>query len=89
MGRTVAGGRGRALPLGAQPDLPCRAPDRRGGGWLFLSLRLLAYAGAMAVLFHLFVTGYEEPTLRRRFGRTYLEDQGMVPRWIPRRPRHG
>jgi protein-S-isoprenylcysteine O-methyltransferase Ste14 len=43
----------------------------------------------MAVLFHLFVTGYEEPTLRRRFGRTYLEDQGMVPRWIPRRPRHG
>jgi protein-S-isoprenylcysteine O-methyltransferase Ste14 len=50
--------------------------------------RLLAYAVAMAV-FHLFVTGYQEPTLRRRFGRTYLEDQGMVPRWIPRRPRHG
>jgi protein-S-isoprenylcysteine O-methyltransferase Ste14 len=54
-----------------------------------LSLPLLAYAGAMAVLFHLFVTGYEEPTLRRHFGRTYLEYQRMVPRWIPRRPRHG
>ena len=60
-----------------------------GEAWLFLSLPLLAYAGAMAVLFHLFVTGYEEPTLRRHFGRTYLEYQHMVPRWIPRRPRHG
>jgi protein-S-isoprenylcysteine O-methyltransferase Ste14 len=54
-----------------------------------MSLPLLAYAGAVAVLFHLFVTGYEEPTLRRRFGSTYLESQRMVPRWIPRRPRHG
>jgi hypothetical protein len=54
-----------------------------GEAWLFLSLPLLAYAGAMAVLFHLFVTGYEEPTLRRHFGRTYLEYQRMVPRWIP------
>ncbi|HZD73658.1 MAG TPA: isoprenylcysteine carboxylmethyltransferase family protein [Actinomycetota bacterium] len=60
-----------------------------GEAWLFLSPRLLAYAGAMAVCFHLFVTGYEEPTLRRRFGSTYLEYQRKVPRWIPRRPRHG
>ncbi|HZD71099.1 MAG TPA: isoprenylcysteine carboxylmethyltransferase family protein [Actinomycetes bacterium] len=57
-----------------------------GQAWLFLSLRLLAYAGAMAVLFHLFVTGYEEPTLRRRFGSTYLQYQRKVPRWIPRPP---
>jgi hypothetical protein len=48
-----------------------------------MSLPLLAYAAAMAVLFHLFVTGYEEPTLRRRFGGTYLEYQPTVPRWIP------
>jgi protein-S-isoprenylcysteine O-methyltransferase Ste14 len=60
-----------------------------GEAWLFLSLRLLAYAVAMAVLFHLLVTGYEEPTLHRRFGSTYPEYQRMVPRWIPRRPRHG
>jgi protein-S-isoprenylcysteine O-methyltransferase Ste14 len=60
-----------------------------GEAWLFLSLGLLAYAGAMAVLFHLFVTGYEEPTLWRRFGRTYLEYQRMGPRWIPCRPRQG
>jgi protein-S-isoprenylcysteine O-methyltransferase Ste14 len=60
-----------------------------GEAWLFMSLALLAYATAMAVLFHLFVTGYEEPTLRRRFGTTYLEYQRTVPRWIPRRPRQG
>lgn len=60
-----------------------------GEAWLFLSLPLLAYAGAMAVCFHLFVIGYEEPTLRRRFGSTYLEYQRTVPRWIPRPPRRG
>ena len=38
-----------------------------GEAWLFMSLWLLAYAGAMAVFFHLFVTGYEERALRRRF----------------------
>ena len=38
-----------------------------GEAWLFMSLWLLAYAGTMAVFFHLFVTGYEERALRRRF----------------------
>ncbi len=59
-----------------------------GQAWLFLSLPLLAYAAAMAVFFHLFVTGYEEPRLRRRFGTAYLDYQRTVPRWIPRPPRH-
>jgi protein-S-isoprenylcysteine O-methyltransferase Ste14 len=57
-----------------------------GEAWLFMSLPVLAYAGAMAVFFHLFVTGYEERRLGRRFGRTYLEYRREVPRWIPRRP---
>jgi Phospholipid methyltransferase len=57
-----------------------------GEAGLLESLRLLAYAGVMAVFFHLFVTGYEERTLRRRFGRGYLEYRHTVPRWIPRRP---
>jgi hypothetical protein len=57
-----------------------------GEAWLFLSLRLLAYAGVMAVFFQLFVTGYEERTLARRFGRSYLEYRSTVPRWIPRPP---
>ncbi len=59
-----------------------------GEAWLFLSPPLLAYAGAMAVFCHLFVTGYEERTLSRRFGRAYLEYRRTVPRWIPRRPRN-
>ena len=60
-----------------------------GEAWLFLSLPLLAYAGAMAVFFHLFVTGYEEPALHSRFGTTYAEYRCTVPRWIPHPPRHG
>jgi hypothetical protein len=40
----------------------------------------------MAFCFHLFVAGYEERTLARRFGRAYLEYRRAVPRWIPRRP---
>ena len=54
--------------------------------WLFTSPRLLAYAAAMAACFHLFVTGYEERTLARRFGPAYREYRRAVPRWIPRKP---
>ena len=43
----------------------------------------------MAVFCHLFVIGYEEPTLRRRFGETYVEYRRTVPRWIPRPARRG
>ncbi len=55
-----------------------------GEAWLFRSVPLLVYAAAMAVVFHLFVVGYEEPTLRRRFGDAYLEYRHRVPRWLPR-----
>jgi protein-S-isoprenylcysteine O-methyltransferase Ste14 len=58
-----------------------------GEAWLFTSLPLLAYAAAMAVFFHLFVVGYEERALRRRFGRCYAEYQSNAARWIPRAPR--
>src|SRR5258705_4949127 len=58
-----------------------------GEAWLFMSLPVVAYAGAMTVFFHLFVTGYEERRLGR-FGRTYLEYRGEVPAWGPRPPRH-
>src|SRR5512146_895701 len=57
-----------------------------GEAWLFLVPSLVMYAAAMAVFFHLFVIGYEEPTLRRTFGETYLEYVRTVPRWIPRPP---
>jgi hypothetical protein len=42
----------------------------------------------MAVFSHLFVTGYEERALRRRFGAAYTDYRQAVPRWIPRPPRH-
>ncbi len=58
-----------------------------GEAWLFLSPPLLLYSASMAIFFHLFVIGYEEPTLRRRFGETYEEYVRTVPRWIPRPPR--
>jgi protein-S-isoprenylcysteine O-methyltransferase Ste14 len=55
-----------------------------GESWLFLSVPLLIYAGEAAIVCHLFVIGYEEPTLRRRFGEAYAEYRRTVPRWIPR-----
>jgi protein-S-isoprenylcysteine O-methyltransferase Ste14 len=60
-----------------------------GEAWLWWSLPVLAYAGAMAVFCHVFVTGYEERRLARRFGPAYAEYRHAVPRWIPRPPRHG
>jgi protein-S-isoprenylcysteine O-methyltransferase Ste14 len=60
-----------------------------GEAWLFLAPALLAYAMVMALAVHLFVVGYEEPTLRRTFGDAYREYLATVPRWIPRRPRGG
>ncbi len=58
-----------------------------GEAWLFLSPALLAYALAAAAVFHLFVVGYEEPTLARRFGKTYASYRRSVPRWVARPPR--
>lgn len=55
--------------------------------WLFMSSRLLVYVAAMAACFHLFVIGYEERTLHRRFGGSYEEYRHSVPRWLPRPPR--
>ncbi len=58
-----------------------------GEAWLFQSLLLLVYGCVAAVVFHLFVIVYEEPTLSRRFGPMYEEYRRTVQRWIPRPPR--
>ncbi len=60
-----------------------------GEAWLFLWMPLLVYAGFAALFFHLFVIGYEEPTLRRSFGGSYTEYLRTVSRWVPRPPRRG
>jgi protein-S-isoprenylcysteine O-methyltransferase Ste14 len=58
-----------------------------GQGLLFGNTRVLAYALFMALAFHLLVVGYEEPTLRRKFGMEYEAYRREVPRWVPRIPR--
>jgi len=45
---------------------------------------LLAYGAALAVAFVAFVLGYEEPTLRRRYGAGYDRYRAAVPGWWPR-----
>jgi protein-S-isoprenylcysteine O-methyltransferase Ste14 len=45
---------------------------------------LLIYAIVVFVAFHTFVSYYEEPTLKRKFGTAYEDYQKKVPRWIPR-----
>ena len=57
-----------------------------GEAWLFLSLPLFAYAGALAVGCHLFVVWYEEPALHSLFGDAYDEYRRKMSRWIPRPP---
>ena len=42
------------------------------------------YALAVALAFVAFVRGYEEPTLRRRYGAEYDSYQRAVPGWWPR-----
>lgn len=44
---------------------------------------LLIYAIVVFIAFDLFVTFYEEPTLKRKFGTAYEEYCRRVPRWIP------
>jgi len=55
-----------------------------GQGLLFGSVRVLEYGIAVWVGFFLFVVIYEEPTLRKSYGREYEEFCAHVPRWIPR-----
>jgi protein-S-isoprenylcysteine O-methyltransferase Ste14 len=55
-----------------------------GQALLFGNLWLLAYAAPVWLAFHLFVIGYEEPTLLRTFGAEFAAYRDHVPRWVPR-----
>jgi len=50
----------------------------------FQSLWLLLYAGGLFLMFHFFVVLYEEPTLRKSFGESYVRYCQRVPRWALR-----
>ena len=51
---------------------------------LFQSALLFAYTALVLLAFHLFVAFYEEPTLGRKFGESYVRYRSSVPRWLPR-----
>jgi protein-S-isoprenylcysteine O-methyltransferase Ste14 len=97
----VGVGRGTPAPFDAPrrfvavgPYRLVRNPMYVGGftllaGWALYrnSPSLLLFSGVFVLFFHLFVIGYEEPTLRRTFGAEYERYLASVPRWLQLRPR--
>jgi protein-S-isoprenylcysteine O-methyltransferase Ste14 len=55
-----------------------------GAALLYRSVSLLAYAVLFLGASHLFVLGFEEPTLARLFEDEYRAYQARVNRWLPR-----
>jgi len=55
-------------------------------GWALWSpsLPLILAPFIFFIAAHLFVTLYEEPTLRKKFGTSYEDFYKRVPRWFPR-----
>jgi protein-S-isoprenylcysteine O-methyltransferase Ste14 len=88
-------GRGTPAPFDPPRRLVDRGPYRRlrnpmylgaglamaGAALFYQSLGLLAYTTAFFVATHLFVVGYEEPTLRRLFNGDYDAYCRQVARW--------
>lgn len=54
-----------------------------GAALFYESLPLLGYTGLFFLVTHLFVTWYEEPTLRQTFGQEYESYCQQVRRWWP------
>jgi protein-S-isoprenylcysteine O-methyltransferase Ste14 len=55
-----------------------------GQALLFGEPVLLAYAAVVGVAVISFVIGYEEPTMRKRYGAEYEAYRRAVPGWLPR-----
>jgi protein-S-isoprenylcysteine O-methyltransferase Ste14 len=55
-----------------------------GQALLLASRPLLLYSALLGLGFHLFVIGYEEPALQRRYGPAYEAYRASVGRWLPR-----
>jgi protein-S-isoprenylcysteine O-methyltransferase Ste14 len=61
-----------------------------GHGLLLGNIQVLVYGLLVGLIVHLFVMGYEEPTLRRTYGAEYDVFCKNVSRWLPRlRPWRG
>ena len=92
-------GRGTPAPFDPPRRLVVRGPYRivrnpmyvgadlalAGAALFYRSLPLLIYAGLFWLTAHLFVVRYEEPTLRRAFGKEYESYCQGVGRWWPKR----
>ena len=91
-------GRGTLSPADPPRHLVVRGLYRHVRNPMYLSVTviilgeaLLARSSALGIYWgtwflgaNLFVIGYEEPTLRRRFGGSYVEYTRQVGRWVPR-----
>ena len=92
-------GRGTLAPVDPPTELVVRGLYRYVRNPMYLSVTMIVLGeviltgsrgllGYWAVWFaavNLFVIGYEEPALRRRFGPTYERYRATVGRWVPRR----
>ena len=90
-------GRGTPLPTDPPKKLVVTGPYRYVRNPIYVSVllillghflwfgfwSLLVYAGVAFIGTHLFVILYEEPSLRKRFGRAYEDYLHKVPRWLP------
>jgi protein-S-isoprenylcysteine O-methyltransferase Ste14 len=56
-----------------------------GAALFYKSILLLGYAALFILVAHIFVVFYEEPTLRRTFGKEYETYCRNVRRWWPRK----
>lgn len=91
-------GRGTLAPIDPPRELVVRGLYRYVRNPMYLSVTtivlgellltrsrgLLAYWAIWFAAVNLFVIGYEEPTLRHRFGASYERCSQTVGRWIPR-----
>jgi protein-S-isoprenylcysteine O-methyltransferase Ste14 len=91
-------GRGTLSPVDPPRQLVVRGPYRYVRNPMYLSVTtivlgevlmtgsggLLLYWALWFLAANLFVLGYEEPALRRRFGSSYEHYVATVGRWVPR-----
>lgn len=55
-----------------------------GESIFFQSYKLLSYATLLWVMFQSFIIFYEEPMLKKKFGKHYEDYLNSAPRWIPK-----
>ncbi|MBI3696869.1 MAG: isoprenylcysteine carboxylmethyltransferase family protein [Acidobacteria bacterium] len=94
----VVRGRGTPAPFDAPRRFVAAGPYRyvrnpmyiagcfllAGFGFYERSPSIVLFSLPWLLIAHLFVIGYEEPTLRDKFGSEYEDYCRIVPRWIPK-----